>query len=210
MTRQPAGRRVVMEGGAIDVNGRGTLLATEECLLSETQARNPGLDRVGLEQIFADYPRRQPRRLARKRHRRATTRMATSTTLRDSWGRAPSSPSSNHEPTIQTTSRSRTICAGCKPRADQDGAAPPRRRAADAPARRFRRPATSGQLRQFLHRQRNRSRSDVQRSCRPHRPQHTRRVIPRAPGHRHSQRRPRPRARHLALPITAAAGRPSL
>jgi agmatine deiminase len=47
--------RVVMEGGAIDVNGRGSLLATEECLLSETQARNPGLDRDGLEQIFADF-----------------------------------------------------------------------------------------------------------------------------------------------------------
>jgi agmatine deiminase len=53
---EPAGRpRVVMEGGAIDVNGRGTLLATEECLLSETQARNPRLDRRGLEQIFADF-----------------------------------------------------------------------------------------------------------------------------------------------------------
>jgi agmatine deiminase len=51
-----AGRpRVVMEGGAIDVNGRGTLLATEECLLSETQARNPRLDRAGLERIFADF-----------------------------------------------------------------------------------------------------------------------------------------------------------
>jgi agmatine deiminase len=47
--------RVVMEGGAIDVNGRGTLLATEECLLSATQARNPALDRAGLEQIFADF-----------------------------------------------------------------------------------------------------------------------------------------------------------
>ena len=44
-----------MEGGAIDVNGRGTLLTTEECLLSEIQARNPRLDRGGLEQIFADY-----------------------------------------------------------------------------------------------------------------------------------------------------------
>jgi agmatine deiminase len=48
-------RRVVMEGGAIDVNGRGTLLTTEECLLSEIQCRNPGLDRAGLEQVFADY-----------------------------------------------------------------------------------------------------------------------------------------------------------
>lgn len=53
--RSAGPRRVVMEGGAIDVNGRGTLLATEECLLSENQARNPGLDRSGLEQIFADY-----------------------------------------------------------------------------------------------------------------------------------------------------------
>jgi agmatine deiminase len=52
-----AGRpvRVVMEGGAIDVNGVGTLLATEECLLSEIQARNPGVDRHGLERIFRDY-----------------------------------------------------------------------------------------------------------------------------------------------------------
>ena len=48
-------KRVVMEGGAIDVNGRGTLLTTEECLLSEIQARNPGLDRTGIETVFADY-----------------------------------------------------------------------------------------------------------------------------------------------------------
>jgi agmatine deiminase len=46
--------RVVMEGGAIDVNGCGTLLTTEECLLSPIQARNPGLDRAGIERIFAD------------------------------------------------------------------------------------------------------------------------------------------------------------
>ncbi len=47
--------RVVMEGGAIDVNGQGTLLATEECLQSDVQARNPGLDRLALERVFADY-----------------------------------------------------------------------------------------------------------------------------------------------------------
>src|SRR5438874_1879466 len=34
---------VVLEGGSIDVNGAGCLLTTEECLLSEVQARNPGL-----------------------------------------------------------------------------------------------------------------------------------------------------------------------
>jgi agmatine deiminase len=47
--------RVVLEGGAIEVNGRGTLLTTEECLLSEIQARNPLLDREALERVFADY-----------------------------------------------------------------------------------------------------------------------------------------------------------
>lgn len=47
--------RVVLEGGAIDVNGRGTLLTTEECLLSEVQCRNPCLDRQGVEQVLADY-----------------------------------------------------------------------------------------------------------------------------------------------------------
>jgi agmatine deiminase len=47
--------RVVLEGGAIDVNGRGTLMTTEECLLSEVQARNPGLGREEMERILADY-----------------------------------------------------------------------------------------------------------------------------------------------------------
>jgi agmatine deiminase len=47
--------RVVLEGGAIDVNGAGTLLATEECLLDPVQARNPGLSREGLEAILASH-----------------------------------------------------------------------------------------------------------------------------------------------------------
>ncbi len=50
-----ARRRVVLEGGAIDVNGRGALLTTEECLLSPVQARNPGLSRGDLEQTLADH-----------------------------------------------------------------------------------------------------------------------------------------------------------
>jgi agmatine deiminase len=48
-------RRVVLEGGSIDVNGRGTMLTTEECLLSEVQQRNPGVTREQLERMFADY-----------------------------------------------------------------------------------------------------------------------------------------------------------
>jgi agmatine deiminase len=48
-------RRVVLEGGSIDVNGRGTLITTEECLLSRVQQRNPGLGRADLENILGDY-----------------------------------------------------------------------------------------------------------------------------------------------------------
>jgi agmatine deiminase len=46
---------VVLEGGAIDVNGAGLLLATEECLLSEVQQRNPGFTRSEYEEVFAEY-----------------------------------------------------------------------------------------------------------------------------------------------------------
>jgi agmatine deiminase len=48
-------RRVVLEGGSIDVNGEGLLLTSEECLLGAVQQRNPGLERADLERVFADY-----------------------------------------------------------------------------------------------------------------------------------------------------------
>jgi agmatine deiminase len=50
----PTGARMVLEGGAIDVNGRGAILTTEECLLSTVQERNPGLSRADYEQAFAE------------------------------------------------------------------------------------------------------------------------------------------------------------
>jgi agmatine deiminase len=49
------GRRVVLEGGSIDVNGRGSLVATEESLLSTTQERNPGFTRADYAQVFRTY-----------------------------------------------------------------------------------------------------------------------------------------------------------
>ena len=49
------GHRVVLEGGSIDVNGRGTLLTTEECLLSKTQERNSGFTKSDYEAIFRNY-----------------------------------------------------------------------------------------------------------------------------------------------------------
>jgi agmatine deiminase len=49
------GRRVVLEGGSIDVNGKGLLLTTEECLLSPVQARNPGLSQEDLERVLREF-----------------------------------------------------------------------------------------------------------------------------------------------------------
>lgn len=44
---------IVLEGGSIDVNGRGTLLTTESCLLNPN--RNPELDRAQIEKLLSDY-----------------------------------------------------------------------------------------------------------------------------------------------------------
>jgi agmatine deiminase len=53
---EPPSRRVVLEGGAVDVNGQGTLVTTEECLLDQRrQARNPGLGREATERALRDY-----------------------------------------------------------------------------------------------------------------------------------------------------------
>jgi len=49
------GGRIVMEGGSIDVNGSGLLLTTEECLLSNVQARNPTLTRADYSSLFKTY-----------------------------------------------------------------------------------------------------------------------------------------------------------
>ena len=49
------GRRVVLEGGSIDVNGRGTLLTTEECLLSKMQERNSGFTKGDYAEVFREY-----------------------------------------------------------------------------------------------------------------------------------------------------------
>jgi agmatine deiminase len=50
------GRGIVLEGGSIDVNGRGTIITTEECLLDPvTQTRNPGFSRRDYETAFAKF-----------------------------------------------------------------------------------------------------------------------------------------------------------
>lgn len=44
---------IIMEGGSLDVNGRGTLLTTESCLLNPN--RNPDLSREAIEQLLRDH-----------------------------------------------------------------------------------------------------------------------------------------------------------
>lgn len=53
--RPDNGERMVLEGGSIDTDGQGTLLTTEECLLSDVQTRNPGMSRADYEKAFGDH-----------------------------------------------------------------------------------------------------------------------------------------------------------
>jgi agmatine deiminase len=50
------GREFILEGGGIEVNGRGSLITTEECYLDPaTQVRNPGMGREEFEAALRDY-----------------------------------------------------------------------------------------------------------------------------------------------------------
>ncbi len=50
------GKPVIVEGGAIDSNGKGTLLTSEECLLHPTiQIRNHGFTKEDYEAVFKEY-----------------------------------------------------------------------------------------------------------------------------------------------------------
>ncbi|MBI2927821.1 MAG: agmatine deiminase family protein [Verrucomicrobia bacterium] len=50
------GKDFVLEGGGVEVNGRGTLLTTEECYLDpKVQVRNPGLGRTEIDATLKRY-----------------------------------------------------------------------------------------------------------------------------------------------------------
>jgi agmatine deiminase len=57
LTHARSGHRdVILEGGGIEVNGRGTLITTEECYLDpKNQVRNPSLTKTEFEQALKEY-----------------------------------------------------------------------------------------------------------------------------------------------------------
>ena len=48
-------KKIVMEGGAFDVNGSGSIILTEECLLSKIQERNKNFNKKDYEELFSKY-----------------------------------------------------------------------------------------------------------------------------------------------------------
>lgn len=53
--RHDTGAPLVLEGGGIEADGAGSLLVTEEWLLSDVQVRNPGYSRADYERAFREY-----------------------------------------------------------------------------------------------------------------------------------------------------------
>lgn len=51
----PRGRRFVLEGGSIDVDGEGTVLTTRRCLLGAPHQRNPGLTAAEVEAVLHEH-----------------------------------------------------------------------------------------------------------------------------------------------------------
>ena len=48
-------RKIVLEGGSIDVNGNGLLMTTKQCLVSKIQERNKGFETKDYEKIFKKF-----------------------------------------------------------------------------------------------------------------------------------------------------------
>jgi agmatine/peptidylarginine deiminase len=92
---------MVLEGGSIDVNGKGLLLTSEQCLLNKN--RNPHLTRAQIEKNLRDYLGSERRFYGSVMGSSVTTRTVTSMTSPVSSNRMASSRASRLTAAIQTT-----------------------------------------------------------------------------------------------------------
>ena len=157
--------RVVLEGGGIETDGQGTLLVTEEWLLSDVQVRNPGLTRAGYERAFRDCARHPRddlagRGLRRRRHARARGRHRALRRAGRDRARVRGRPGRRREPSPLGRQPAPPRAAPARDGGALQVVKLPYPRAGDDGRR-----AAAGELRELLHRQRRRDRADVQRSA---------------------------------------------
>ena len=154
---------IVMEGGAVDFNGEGTVLTTTSCLLNKN--RNPTLSRAQVEQYLQATTTARSTSSGSVTASRATTPTGTSTTSPASSTRARSSSASKTTSAIPTTRCCRRTAAKLARARDAQGRPFDDRGAADAAAGELRRAAPAGHLHELLFRQRRRC--SCRRSARP-------------------------------------------
>ena len=169
--RQPThrGRRVVLEGGSIDVNGRGLLLTTEECLLSTYRSATRGSDRADYEGVFAEYLGVRKVLWLNRGIAGDDTHGHVDDLARFVTGQRTVVAASRTTPPTRTTSRCRRTLPGSAAATDLDGRPLDGRAAADARPVVVRRHAAPGELRELLRRQRRGDRAHLQRPRRPRR-----------------------------------------
>ena len=205
--RRTKGRDVVLEGGSIDVNGRGTLLTTEECLLDPRAGAQPRASRARTRGGARATPGRAQGALAGQGHRRrrhARPRRRPLPLRRSAHGRARARRTNPRTRTTRRSQENRERLAGdarsrtargsrwcrcrCRRRSSSTGSACRRAtRTSTSPTppcwcRRSTIPPTASALGMLG------------------------RAVPRPPRGRHPRGRPGVGPRHAALPDAAAAG----
>ena len=194
-------------GRGIEVNGRGTLLTTEECYLSpRKQVRNPGLGAQGLRGGRA--------RLLGVTH---VFWLGRGIAGDDTHGHVDDLCRFVNPRTLVLIKEARPTDRNYRPLAGELGADAGELRLEDGSKPEVvalpmpeplyhdgqRLPASYAN---FYVGERGRARPDLQRPERPRRSRHSRQAVPRPSGRRHPRGRPGPGLRHAPLPDAAAAG----